>query len=61
MRLVTGTKVKMTPLAIAQRLQGRLNRRTGLVVHVYGQNHIGVRRDGGKVTERYLADYWTPV
>ena len=61
MRIATGIRVKMTPLAIAQRLQGRLNRRTGLVVRVYGPDHIGVRRDGCKAAERYHADYWTPA
>lgn len=59
--LPPGTRVEMTPHAIAMGLQGRSNRRTGVVrkarYHM-PDGGITVLRDGIKRAERYDPSFW---
>jgi hypothetical protein len=60
-----GDRVTMTEAALAQRLDGRKHRRTGVIVRQrLGVNHPGtvmVLRDGMKQPERWAREFWKPT
>lgn len=61
-RLASGTRVRMTPEAIAQGLQGRHNRTTGTVTGWTPTDGLmRVRRDGEKAAESYDPKFWEGV
>lgn len=60
--MIAGDKIKMTPEALKQGLDGLYLRiRTGIFLGPASKNHkdcIRVRRDGRKVTEVYHKSFW---
>jgi hypothetical protein len=58
--LKVGDRVELTDDALRLGLDGRLKRNTGIVTKVSKINpeHIRVRREGAKQTERWSAGHW---
>ena len=56
-----GDRVEMTEAAIARTLQGRANRRIGVVVGIKNFDQIRVLRDGCKRSECFHVTFWKKV
>jgi hypothetical protein len=61
MKFKVGDVVEMSNEALAQLLQGRLNRRRGFVTSILDGRHIRVKRHGLKHTETWCVDFWKPT
>jgi len=52
----------MTEAGLSQNLQGRNNRRTGIVTRNANGGFVGVRRDGDKTSStKYAQEYWEKI
>lgn len=62
-RFKVGQRVRMSEAALRQGVNGPKDRRTGIVVEVYGRDvdMVRVRRDGMKSTEKWAASFWEAI